>query len=104
MLSEPLSTLRDKVSQALNHLRHEPVHTERVSTLRPPTSRSAPAASGKSVEVLQTEIGGLCAERQRLRADGAEEGLLEQNRLEIARLQWELSHALIVRYWRTAAA
>jgi hypothetical protein len=104
MLSEPLSTLREKVSQALNDLRHEPVHTERVSSLRPPTSRRTPDASEKSVEVLQTEIGGLCAERQRLRADGAADGELEQNRLAIARLQWELSHALIVRYGRTAAA
>jgi hypothetical protein len=104
MLSEPLSTLREKVSQALNHLRHEPVHTERVSSLRPPTSSPAPATSEKSVELLQTEIGGLCAERQRLRAAGAAEGELERNRLEIARLQWELSHALIVRYGRTAAA
>ena len=54
--------------------------------------------------MLQTEIGGLCSERQRLRAAGAADGELEQNRLEIARLQWELSHALIVRYGRTEAA
>lgn len=104
MLSEPLSTLREKVSQALNDLRHEPDHTERVSSLRPPTSGAPPDASAKSVEVLQSEIGVRCAERQRLRAAGAGEGELEQNRLEISRLQWELSHALIVRHGRTAAA
>lgn len=49
-------------------------------------------------------IGALCAERQSLRAAGAGEGELEQNRVEIARLQQELSHALIGRYSRTAAA
>lgn len=54
--------------------------------------------------MLQTEISVLCAERQTLRAAGAGEDELERNRLEIARLQWELSHALIVRYSRTAAA
>jgi hypothetical protein len=76
------------------------IHTERV-TLRPLTSD---AASPKTVEALQAEIGDLCARRQHLRASGAEERDLEQNRLEIARLQWELSHALIGRYARTAAA
>ena len=58
----------------------------------------------RTVEVLQSEISGLCSERQTLRAAGAAEVELERNRLEIARLQWELSHALIGRYARTAAA
>jgi hypothetical protein len=58
----------------------------------------------KSVEDLQAEIGVLCAERQTLRAAGAPEADLERNRLEIAQLQWELSHALIGRYARSAAA
>jgi hypothetical protein len=75
-----------------------------VSTLRPLISHAAPDDSAKSVELLQTEIGVLCSERQRLRAAGAPDGELEQNRLEIARLQWELSHALIGRFARTAAA
>jgi hypothetical protein len=70
-------------------------------TLRTLISHDAPA---KSVEALQAGIGVLCAERQSLRADGSDEGALERNRLEIARLQWELSHALIVRYARSAAA
>jgi hypothetical protein len=69
-------------------------------TLRPLTSRDA----RKSVEDLQTEISLLCAERQKLRAAGAGDADLERNRLEIASLQWELSHALIGRYARTAAA
>ena len=70
-------------------------------TLRPPTSLNAPALS---VEDLQAEIGVLTAERQRLRTTGSNETDLERNRLEIARLQWELSHALIGRHLRTAAA
>jgi hypothetical protein len=69
-------------------------------TLRPLTSHDAP----QSVENLQAEISVLCAERQNLRAAGAGDADLERNRLEIARLQWELSHALIGRYARTAAA
>jgi len=69
-------------------------------TLRPPPT-SPPA---RSVEDLQAEIGVLTAERQRLRTTGSNESDLERNRLEIARLQWELSHALIGRYLRTAAA
>ncbi len=76
----------------------------RVSSLRPLTTRFAPDASEKSVELLQAEISVLCSERQHLRASGAGEGELERNRLDIARLQWELSHALIGRFARTAAA
>lgn len=75
-----------------------------VSSLRPLTDRFAPDASEKSVEVLQMEISVLCSDRQHLRAAGAAEADLERNRLEIARLQWELSHALIGRYARHAAA
>jgi hypothetical protein len=69
--------------------------------LRPFTPHDAPA---RSVEDLQAEIGVLTAERQRLRTNGSNEADLERNRREIARLQWELSHALIGRYLRTAAA
>lgn len=75
-----------------------------MSFLRPHTRSSAPDASEKSVEVLQTEISVLCSQRQQLRAAGAGESDLERNRLEIARLQWELSHALIGRFARHAAA
>jgi hypothetical protein len=70
-------------------------------TLRPLTSDDARA---RSVEDLQAEIGVLTAERQHLRGIGSDEADLERNRLAIARLQWELSHALIGRYARTAAA
>jgi len=51
-----------------------------------------------TVEVLQERIGQLAAQRQELRAERAERATLEQNRLEIGRAQWELSHALIERY------
>jgi hypothetical protein len=105
MLSEQVSSLRgEKVSRPLNHLSEKPIQTVLVRSLRPLTTRFAPDASEKSVEALQAEISGLCAERQGLRAAGAGEDELERNRLEIARLQWELSRALIGRYSRTAAA
>lgn len=101
MLSEQVSGLRrEKLSRPLYHLSEKSLQTVLV-TLRPTTPN---AAAPKSVEDLQTEIGVHCAQRQRLRASGADERELERNRLEIARLQWELSHALIGRYARTAAA
>jgi hypothetical protein len=52
----------------------------------------------ETVESLNLRIQVLCAERQALRTSGAAESVLEQNRVEIARAQWELSHALIERY------
>jgi hypothetical protein len=56
-----------------------------------------------TVEQLLEEIGALVAERQRLRRDHAPDLALEENRRAIARLQWELSHALIERYLPEAA-
>ena len=56
-----------------------------------------------TVEKLLEEIGALVAERQRLRRENAPRAPLETNRREIARLQWELSHALIERYLPAAA-
>jgi FtsZ-binding cell division protein ZapB len=56
-----------------------------------------------TVETLQTRIGELAAQRQTLRAERAERETLERNRLEIARAQWQLSHALIERYLPRAA-
>ena len=40
----------------------------------------------------------LVAERQQLRDRGASESSLERNRLQLARAQWELGHALIDRH------
>jgi hypothetical protein len=51
-----------------------------------------------TVETLQERLGALAAQRQALRTERAEREALEQNRLEIGRAQWELSHALIDRY------
>jgi hypothetical protein len=48
-----------------------------------------------STDELATRIARLVAERQALRARGAREASLERNRLQIARAQWELAHALI---------
>jgi hypothetical protein len=75
-----------------------------MSSLRPLNLHFAPEPSEKSVEALQGEIGALCSERQRLREASAEQADLERNRLEIARLQWQLSHALIERHGRHDAA
>jgi len=51
-----------------------------------------------SVESLQERIGELVAERQALRARGSSTIALERNRCRIAKLQWDLSRALIARY------
>ncbi|MGD0272526.1 MAG: hypothetical protein ABSB96_02185 [Gaiellaceae bacterium] len=40
----------------------------------------------------------LVCERERLRENGGSSGLLERNRLEIGRCQYEFSYALIRRY------
>jgi hypothetical protein len=51
-----------------------------------------------SVEALTLRVAELVAERQQLRERGASEGALERNRIQIARAQWELGHALIDRH------
>jgi hypothetical protein len=56
------------------------------------------------VENLTLQIAGLVVERQELRARGASNASLERNRLQIARAQWELGHALIERYLPQPAA
>ena len=44
------------------------------------------------------EIAELTADRQRLRDRNAAPAKLERNRIQLARKQWQLSHALIERY------
>ena len=56
------------------------------------------------MENLTLHITGLVAERQELRVRGASIASLERNRLQIARAQWELGHALIDRHLPQAAA
>ena len=63
--------------------------------LRPTRFRRRRAAA--SVEALTLRLGVLVAERQQLRERGASTKALERNRLQIARAQWELGHALIDR-------
>ena len=50
------------------------------------------------VEALREQVAVLVAERQALRACEGDRVLLEENRLEIARLQQRLAHALIARH------
>jgi hypothetical protein len=56
------------------------------------------------VEAIQARIARLVLARQELRGLGAPPGVLERNRLEIVRAQWELSYALVERYCPTHAA
>jgi hypothetical protein len=65
-------------------------------TLRP--ARFRRGRSRASVEGLTVRIAALVAERQELRVSGAAEAAIERNRLQIARAQWELAHALIERH------
>jgi hypothetical protein len=51
-----------------------------------------------SADELTARIAHLVAERQELREQRASEAALEENRLQLARAQWELGHALIDRY------
>jgi hypothetical protein len=57
-----------------------------------------------TVESLADQLGVLTRQRQDLRASDAGSVELEQNRVAIARAQWELSYALIDRYLPKPAA
>jgi hypothetical protein len=75
------------------------------TVLRPAVpSRFRRGQSRPTVEALLDEISRLTAERQRLRDEGVNGGRLEQNRVKLARKQWELSHALIERYLPSSQA
>jgi hypothetical protein len=64
--------------------------------LRPARFRRRRA--GASVEALTLRVAGLVADRQQLRERDASDTELERNRIQIARAQWELGHALIDRH------
>jgi len=64
--------------------------------LRP--SRFRRSRNRVPVELLVNRIGELVSERQELRAASAPSAAIERNRVQIARAQWELAHALIDRY------
>ena len=70
--------------------------------MRPIRFRRRPET--QTVESLNERLGVLCRERQELRARNAGSVALEQNRVAIARAQWELSYALIERYLPNPAA
>jgi hypothetical protein len=55
-------------------------------------------APDQDVEALSERIAALAAERQELRRAGASHEVLEENRTQLGRSQWALSHALIERY------
>jgi hypothetical protein len=61
-------------------------------------------AAARDTDSLLNAISGLVSERQSLRSDGATHERLEHNRLEILRLQWEFSYALVRRYLPQAQA
>jgi hypothetical protein len=63
--------------------------------LRP--ARFRRSRSRATEEELTGRIARLVAERQELRERGASEASLERNRVQLARTQWELGHALIDR-------
>jgi hypothetical protein len=48
-----------------------------------------------SADSLAARIADLVAERQELRGSGSPAAAIERNRLQLARAQWELAHALI---------
>jgi hypothetical protein len=60
--------------------------------------------AAESVEALTLRISLLVEERQQLRERGASETSIERNRVQLARAQWELAHALIDRYLPEPAA
>jgi hypothetical protein len=62
------------------------------------TARFRRRRSAPSVEALTLRVAELVAERQQLREGGASDSALERNRVQIARAQWELGHALIDRH------
>ena len=73
-----------------------------MSTLRPLRFRRR--RTSPTVEALSDQLSLLTRERQELRASDASSVALEQNRVAIARAQWELSYALIERYLPKPAA
>jgi hypothetical protein len=61
-------------------------------------------AAARDTDSLLSLISRLVSDRQLLRSNGASSERLEHNRLEIARLQWEFSYALVRRYLPQAEA
>ena len=67
------------------------------------SSRFRRGRSRLSVEALATRIAELVSERQALREAGSPAAAIERNRVQLARAQWELAHALIDEHLTDAA-
>jgi hypothetical protein len=67
------------------------------------TSRFRRSRNRQSVDVLAGRISDLIAERQDLREAGSSAAAIERNRVQLARAQWELAHALIDEHLSDAA-
>jgi hypothetical protein len=65
---------------------------------------SPASTADQTIAALNAEIHSVVLKRQRLRAHGARASELEQNRIEIVRLQWKLSDALVARHTPRRAA
>jgi hypothetical protein len=67
------------------------------------TSRFRRSRNRLSVDLLAVRIAELIAERQDLREAGSSAAAIERNRVQLARAQWELAHALIDEHLSDAA-
>jgi hypothetical protein len=54
--------------------------------------------------MLAARIADLVCERQALREGGSSSAAIERNRVQLARAQWELAHALIDKHVSEAPA
>jgi len=68
------------------------------------TSRFRRGRNLPSVDVLAARIADLVTERQELRQVGSPRAAIERNRVQLARAQWELAHALIDEHLAEATA
>jgi hypothetical protein len=62
------------------------------------------AATAVRSERARSILGDLIRQRQLMRTDPPDEGLLEANRLAIVFWQWELSRSLLAEHGRTSHA
>jgi len=92
------------LSEPLNFPFKQPIHNAVMSSVRPLSLRFRRRRVNHTVESLNERLCALTLERQELRARDADPVALERNRVEIARAQWDLSHALIERYLPQAPA
>jgi hypothetical protein len=92
------------LSEPLNFLFKQPIHNAVMSPVHPLRIPFSRRRVTPTVESLNERLCALTLERQELRAQDADAIALERNRIEIARAQWDLSHALIERYLPPAVA